>query len=493
METAKRYAITAQHENIRTTLNLMGIIPFFNQTNMLTDDETYRLKNTNYPEGERIDLLIQILPSKGYNWWDNFLWCLNESSTRPGLAAHGDLANQLVEDLRKQQEVSCELLATMYAATYVIQIKLSNMLLQHTHIHTHNSLHFYSTQVRRFHPMRYNVVRFLQFISGKIHKDMHGVILMVLLLLLVIHSYKGAHSDSTVIVNIPWEAVESRPPTSTHNKANSEKVNGNFTNITPLTNLPQRPLPTHSAASNINVTEKHSTYRNLSLNPSPLDDNKKFSQHHQLPYKNELVLNISDYINILVDLFHIKPDDDLDSMIVMKKQLNLTTNCLLYQIENEKMMHALFDLYKVYLALHTIWFPTSFERYLIGIIESFTLWNPKNLIFYNYIKYSLANATMELLVMKAILGVTNVTQMNMIHKDFKVTDKVMIEQLMYSSKVRETVVSIQQTINLQMPVYYRGSDYHSKLIYYPAVERYLSTVIANMNARDVCTRVCASL
>ena len=311
---------------------------------------------------------------------------------------------------------------------------------------------------------------------------------MLVLFLLVMLGFKGVDFGSTVIVNIPKGAVESRALTTTQVNANSDTVNREPIVITSLaaTQTTANTIP----ASDISDTKK---LRNVSLIPSHPTDNKRFSNDHQLPHTNQTGLNISDYINILVNLFHLKPDDDFDSVTVIQKQLNLT-HCLVYQIENEKLMHSLLDLYKVYLALHTIWFPSTFERYLTATIEGITHWNHKNqLTFYNHIKNALANATMELLVMKTILGVTNVTLMNMIHKGFKVTDKVLFEQLMASSKIKELAVSIQQTIDSQRPAHHEGSDFHSKLIYYPALERYLSSLIITMNARDVCSRVCASL
>jgi len=100
--TSQRYAINAQHWNIRRRLNLVEILPFMNQSGMLTDDELYRLQDTNRTTGERIDFLIRILPSKGENWWSKFLQCLTESSTHPGLSAHRELANLLVQVLNEQ-------------------------------------------------------------------------------------------------------------------------------------------------------------------------------------------------------------------------------------------------------------------------------------------------------------------------------------------------------------------------------------------------------
>ena len=67
MKTAQRFGIKAQQWSIPSRLNLEEILRFMNQQYMLTDDELYRLQNTNHTRGERIDLLIQILPNKGDN------------------------------------------------------------------------------------------------------------------------------------------------------------------------------------------------------------------------------------------------------------------------------------------------------------------------------------------------------------------------------------------------------------------------------------------
>ena len=95
--------------------------------------------------------------------------------------------------------------------------------------------------------------------------------------------------------------------------------------------------------------------------------------------------------------------------------------------------------------------------------------------------------------MKIVLGVTNVTLMNMIQKVLRVTEKVLLEQLIAGAKVKDLVVGVQKTIHSQRPAYHEGGDFHARYIYYPSLERYLSSVIITMNARDVCYKVFSSL
>ena len=78
------------------------MVQFLNSKSLLTSDESYWLMDTNRPWGKRVDFLVEILPRKERNWWDKFLWCLDESSARPGLAVHKELANQLRDQLNQQ-------------------------------------------------------------------------------------------------------------------------------------------------------------------------------------------------------------------------------------------------------------------------------------------------------------------------------------------------------------------------------------------------------
>ena len=78
------------------------MVQFLNSKSLLTSDESYWLMDTSRPWGKRVDFLVEILPRKESNWWDKFLWCLDESSTRPGLAVHKQLANQLRDQLNQK-------------------------------------------------------------------------------------------------------------------------------------------------------------------------------------------------------------------------------------------------------------------------------------------------------------------------------------------------------------------------------------------------------
>ena len=263
--------------------------------------------------------------------------------------------------------------------------------------------------------------------------------------------------------------------------------------IKPTVSIPIRAVPNKRDAATT-TAKNSSTYKNLTLRllTNSIADKKRFSNDHKLPQGNQSALNIIDYIKILFNLSNVEPDKDFDSVQVMQKQLNLT-HCLVYQIENDKIMYALFDLWKVYLALHNIWFPTAVERFLTTAIEGVTHWSFQNLTLHNHIKEDLVKATTELLAMKIVLGVTNVTLMNMIQKVLKVTDKVLLDQLLAGSKVKSIVVGIQETIQSQRPAYHEGGDFHARNIYYPSLERYLTSVIITMNTRDICYKAFASL
>ena len=145
------------------------------------------------------------------------------------------------------------------------------------------------------------------------------------------------HSHS----HLPAEAVESRPSIATaNNNFNDDTSDTGPVNMTPPT-LQRTPTNAISDKSDTTATK---TYKNLTL---VSNSSKMFSSNHHLPQGNQTALNITDYIKLLFNLSHIEPDEDFDSAQVMQKQLNLT-HCLYYQIENEKMMYAIFDLWKVY-------------------------------------------------------------------------------------------------------------------------------------------------
>ena len=102
LSAAQRNALNAEHSNIRSSLNVESMVQFLNSESLLTPDETYKLTDTSQPLGKKIDFLVSILPRKGSDWWDKLLCCLDESSTRPGLGVHKELANRLRDQLKRQ-------------------------------------------------------------------------------------------------------------------------------------------------------------------------------------------------------------------------------------------------------------------------------------------------------------------------------------------------------------------------------------------------------
>ena len=78
------------------------MVQFLNSKSLLTSDETYRLADTSQPLGKKVDFLVGILPRKESDWWDKFLHCLDESSARPGLGVHKEIADRLRDQLNRQ-------------------------------------------------------------------------------------------------------------------------------------------------------------------------------------------------------------------------------------------------------------------------------------------------------------------------------------------------------------------------------------------------------
>ena len=319
--------------------------------------------------------------------------------------------------------------------------------------------------------------------------SVYGASLLVILLLIL---FSCQDSGSSVTVNVPMgsKVVEDTPVT--------DAMVDDDTSDDELTDTLPHAKPAMRNPKSTTLTKRDAVIDNTNATRPLVANSAAESAHSErpnndppLPQENQTGPgDISDYINLVFNLSHVKPDDDLDSVQVMQKHLNLT-QCLIYQIENEKMAYALFDLWKVYLALHNIWFPTKFEKYLITAIEGVNHWSFKDLTLNNHIKEDLVKATNNLVTMKIVLAVTNITQMSMIQKVLKITD--LAEQLTAGTKVIDITEGIHRDINSRKPAYQERADFHAKHIYYPALERYLNSVIFTMNARAVCFKVYASL
>ena len=63
MSSLQKRALHAQHNNIRASLNPDSIIPYLNQQDLLTNEEFEKLCGRALTRSEKIDLIVQVLPS----------------------------------------------------------------------------------------------------------------------------------------------------------------------------------------------------------------------------------------------------------------------------------------------------------------------------------------------------------------------------------------------------------------------------------------------
>lgn len=117
-ENARRRALQAQYSKAQELLNVEGISSYLFTKDMLTVNEMEELANPCFTRKKKIDLLVrEILMSKSEcDWWDNWLWSLQESSTQPGLSAHETLAELLETELEQQLE---EYKVSSYSSSYI--------------------------------------------------------------------------------------------------------------------------------------------------------------------------------------------------------------------------------------------------------------------------------------------------------------------------------------------------------------------------------------
>ena len=113
---AKKRALQAQYTNAQELLNVEHISSYLFTKDMLSVEEMEELASPCFTRKKKIDLLVrEILMSKS-DWWDDWLWCLQESSTQPGLLAHGTLAKLLETELEQQLK---EYKVASYIAIYI--------------------------------------------------------------------------------------------------------------------------------------------------------------------------------------------------------------------------------------------------------------------------------------------------------------------------------------------------------------------------------------
>lgn len=101
IEGIKKHALQSQYLSVKDMLDIDAIVPYMCTKHMLDHHEIEDLISIQFTRGKKIDLLIQILMNKS-DWWDDWLWCLNESSTNNALTTHKTLAELLECELEQQ-------------------------------------------------------------------------------------------------------------------------------------------------------------------------------------------------------------------------------------------------------------------------------------------------------------------------------------------------------------------------------------------------------
>jgi len=364
-------------------------------------------------------------------------------------------------------------------------------------------------------------MKILQHCTRRICKNVCGTLIALLVALII---FKRVCSGSTVDVTVNnYQAVETTPLAVsayfTSNVVDKGHTNTSFLmNQVNKTNTSQRHLPVrnHKVEGKTATLDRNETaatekptlnYKNsrpssrikvsVTLAPNSHNNNQenlRFGSDYQLPKKNltEIALNESDYLEMLFNLSQIAIDDEIDSLTVIKKHLKLN-KCLIYRIESEKLERAKFDLWRIYLILRNIWFPSEFEKYLIRAIDSFTKWNHKNWTLEAYkIENGLRIAKAEVLIMKLILEITNVTVMRKVHKALTVSKRFLNDRLINSLEIKSYISGIQQGLYSQQPPYHK-ENFYSEFAYFLAVKKYLSSYISFLNFHDICYAVLASL
>lgn len=101
-DAAKNRALQAQYCKAQELLNVESISTYLFAKDMLTVNEMEELANLYFTREKKINFLIRKFLTNKPDWWDNWLWCLHESSTQHGLSSHRTLAKLLEAELEQQ-------------------------------------------------------------------------------------------------------------------------------------------------------------------------------------------------------------------------------------------------------------------------------------------------------------------------------------------------------------------------------------------------------
>ena len=73
-------------------IDIGSLLPHLVTMDLLTDDDKEVLMNVTRTRTDRIHHLIDVLPRKAFGWFDNFLECLQRSTSGTG---HADIIKRL--------------------------------------------------------------------------------------------------------------------------------------------------------------------------------------------------------------------------------------------------------------------------------------------------------------------------------------------------------------------------------------------------------------
>lgn len=93
---------------ITDKLDVKSVFPELNSCHLLTEKDCQFLINPMHEDYDKVLYLLHCLPRKGKEWFDKFLWCLDQSSSNTG---HGDIIHSLKGKLWELEDQNADITA----------------------------------------------------------------------------------------------------------------------------------------------------------------------------------------------------------------------------------------------------------------------------------------------------------------------------------------------------------------------------------------------
>ena len=101
-------AFQACSRMITDKLDVKRIFPELNSCHLLTEKDRQFLINPMHEDYDKVLYLLHCLPKKGNEWFDKFLWCLEQSSNNTG---HGDIISSLKGKFKELEDQNADITA----------------------------------------------------------------------------------------------------------------------------------------------------------------------------------------------------------------------------------------------------------------------------------------------------------------------------------------------------------------------------------------------